>query len=389
MTLCVALAAVLSCAALASEEYVTISQEDYQRYQQFDKLLEIMDYLDIYYYQDFEVNDLLDGAAAGLLRGLDDEYSFYYTPEDYAELWEDDKGEYAGIGIQITGYYTTGICKVTRVFENSPAQEAGVRRGDILYRVGEELFVSAENLDDAVEQIRGVPGSTANVTFLQDGEEITLDIPRASVTVNRLKYANLGDGIGYIYLYEFAGDCETEFEDALNSLLADGAKGVIIDLRDNPGGWVDQAQYIADLFVDEGEVCYVQYRDGGQEHDFPTFDGKTDVKLVILLNENSASSSEILSGCLQERADATVVGVQSFGKGVMQTVVELGEDGSGMQFTFAQYFLPSGAAVHHVGITPDVECPLPEGDIGEYEFASPDDPQLRKAIEVMAEKLAE
>ena len=228
--LCLLLAAILGCAALAEAdkaENVTISREDYERYRQFDKLLEIMDYLDVYYYQDYDVNDLLDGAAAGLLRGLDDEYSYYYTPEDYAEMWEDDEGEYAGIGIQITAYYTTGLCKVSRVFENSPAQEAGVKRGDILYRVGEDLFVTAENLDDAVELIRGVPGTDVNVTFLRDGEELTMDIPRAQVTVNRVKYTYMDQGVGYICLYEFAGDCEIEFEDALESLLADGVEAAM------------------------------------------------------------------------------------------------------------------------------------------------------------------
>ena len=364
---------------------VTISKEQYEKYQQFDKLLEIMGIVGDNYYQDVETDKLLEGAAQGLLYGVGDPYTFYYTAEDFAEMWEEDEGEYAGIGIQISASYLTNICTVSRVFDNGPAHEAGVLKGDILYKV-EDMYVDAYNLQEAVDIMRGIPGTDVNVVFLRGGEELSFTLTRAKISVNRVESTMLEDGIGYIYLYDFAGDCAVKFEAALNDLVADGTKGIIIDLRDNPGGWTADAESIADLFMDKGVIYYLEYRDGQREYAYSK-DGKTDVQLVVLMNQYSASSSEILCGALKDRANATVVGVQSYGKGIVQAVVGL-SDQSGMQVTIAQYFTPNGNKVHQVGITPDVEVQLPEGDIGMYQFGDLSDPQLSRALEIMQEKLA-
>ena len=364
---------------------VTISREQYEKYQQFDKLLEIMDIVGENYYQDVETDDLMEGAAQGLLYGVGDPYTFYYTAEDFAEMWEEDEGEYAGIGIQISASYLTNICTVSRVFDNGPAHEAGVLKGDILYKV-EDMYVDAYNLQDAVDIMRGIPGTDVNVVFLRGGEELSFTLTRAKISVNRVESTMLEDGIGYIYLYDFAGDCAVKFEAALNDLVDRGAKGIIIDLRDNPGGWTADAESIADLFMDKGVIYYLEYRDGQREYAYSK-NGKTDVQLVVLMNQYSASSSEILCGALKDRAGATVVGVQSYGKGIVQAVVGL-SDQSGMQVTIAQYFTPNGNKVHQVGITPDVEVQLPEGDIGMYQFGDLSDPQLSRALEIMQEKLA-
>ena len=364
---------------------VTLSREAYERYQQFDVLLELMDMADAYYYEEVNTQDMLDGAANGLLQGLGDPYTFYYTPEEFAELWEEDEGEYAGVGIQISTSYLTGLCTVSRVFDNGPAREAGVLKGDILYKV-EDLYVNSATVNDAVDIMRGTPGTKVHVVFLRGTEEIAFDLVRAQITVNRIESGMLTDDVGYIYLYEFAGDCAAEFEAAVKNLKLQGAKGLIIDLRDNPGGWVEDAEKIGDIFLDKGTLCYLQYNDGSREY-YRTKDGKTAMDLVILMNENSASSSEILAGALKDRADATIVGVQSYGKGIVQTVVGL-DDGAGMQMTVAQYYTPNGNAVHKVGITPDVEIHLPDGDVGMYEFGDLADVQLAKALEIMQQKLA-
>lgn len=369
----------------ADGERITISKEEYERYKQFDTLLELMDLVDYGYFEEYDVQDMLDGAANGLLLGLGDPYTFYYTPEEYAELWEEDEGEYAGVGIQISTSYLTGLCTISRVFDNGPAREAGVLKGDILYKV-EDLYVNSSTINDAVDIMRGTPGTTVHVVFLRGTEEIEYDLVRASITVNRIESGMLTDDIGYIYLYEFAGDCATEFQAAVKDLQAKGANGLIIDLRDNPGGWVEDAEKIGDIFLDSGTLCYLQYNDGSREY-YKTKDGKASMDLVILMNENSASSSEILAGALKDRADATIVGVQSYGKGIVQTVVGL-DGGAGMQMTIAQYYTPNGNAVHKVGITPDVEIHLPDGDIGMYEFGDLNDVQLAKALEVMQQKLA-
>lgn len=371
--------------AQASGDTVTITREEYERYQQFDTLLELMELVDYGYFEEYDVQDMLDGAANGLLLGLGDPYTFYYTPDEYAELWEEDEGEYAGVGIQISTSYLTGLCTISRVFDNGPAREAGVLKGDILYKV-EDLYVNSSTVNDAVDIMRGTPGTTVHVVFLRGTEEVAFDLVRAQINVNRVESGMLADGIGYIYLYEFAGDCATEFAAAVKKLQEQGAKGLIIDLRDNPGGWVNDAESIGDIFLDKGILCYLQYKDGSREY-YRTNAGKTDMELVILMNEHSASSSEILAGALKDRANATVVGVQSYGKGIVQTVVGL-EGGAGMQMTIAQYYTPNGNAVHKVGITPDVEIDLPDGDVGMYEFGDLNDVQLAKALEVMQQKLA-
>ena len=369
---------------VADDDTVTISREQYERYQQFDTLLELMDMVEYGYFEEYDVQDMLDGAANGLLLGLGDPYTFYYTPEEYAELWEEDEGEYAGVGIQISTSYLTGLCTVSRVFDNGPAREAGIQKGDILYMV-EDLYVNSSTINDAVDIMRGTPGTDAKVVILRGTEEMEFTLTRAQITVNRIESTMLTDEIGYIFLYEFAGDCGQRFQESVADLAARGAKGLIIDLRDNPGGWVDDAETIGDIFLDKGTLCYLQYKDGSREY-YRTKDGKTEMDLVILMNENSASSSEILAGALKDRADATIVGVQSYGKGIVQTVVPM-SDGAGMQMTIAQYYTPKGNAVHKVGITPDVEVPLPQGDNGMYDFADLNDPQLSKALEVMQQKL--
>ncbi len=368
---------------------VPISREEYEKYKQFSDMFYLYDIVKEEFYQEVDTEKLTEYATRGLMAGLDDPYSFYYNPEEYAEMWEDDEGNYVGIGVMIQANMDTQVCTIIRVFKGGPAEEAGVQRGDILYRVGEDLYVNATNLQDAVDIMRGEPNTDVDVTFLRGKEEITYTITRRAVNVNQVESKLIAPSIGYIALYEFGGQSDREFEAALNELMQEGAKGIIIDLRDNKGGWVDQARYIADLFMDDGEVCYLKYRDG-EMHDseYRTKDGKVDVKLVILINENSASSSEILTGALRDCAGAVTVGVKSFGKGIIQAVSSVGEKGAGFQITVAQYFTPNGSAVHKIGISPDYEVPLPEGDNGMYDFADLKyDIQLIKAVEVMQEAL--
>ena len=377
-----------SAPAAEGKDTVTISREQYERYRQFDELLELMDTVNYYYYKEPDTEKMLQGASAGLLSGVGDPYTFYYDPESWEKMWEEDEGEYAGVGILISSNYVTGISTIARVFKGSPAEAAGVRRGDIPYRVGEDLYVTAENVDEAVNIMRGTPGTDVEVTFLRNGEELTLTLTRAMIHVNQVEHTMLPGEIGLIALYQFAGKCDEEVEAAVKELTGQGARGLIFDLRDNPGGWVEAAQHIGDLFMDKGEVCYLVYRDGEEEHSYPTKDGKLEIPLVMLVNEYSASASEILTAALRERVDATVVGVNTFGKGIVQAVMPVGKKGSGFQLTIAEYFTPDGNSVHEKGIKPDVEIPLPEDDPGGYDFADMEhDVQLMKAVEAMEEKL--
>ena len=368
-------------------ETVTVSREEYDRLQRYKELDELMKVVQEYYYQEPDLNKLVENAERGLLFGLEDPYSFYYSPEEYAKLWEEDEGKYAGIGIQISANFDTLLCTISRVFKGSPAQAAGLHKGDVLKQVN-DLAVDAYNLQDAVDIMRGVIGETVDVSVRRGTENLTFTVARADIQVNRVESVMMDGNIGVISLFEFAGDCRTAFTEAVDRLVNDGAKGLIVDLRDNPGGWVDDAVAIADIFLPEGTVYYTENRKGEREYASAKA-GQLGLPLVVMVNENSASSSEVLAGALQDYGVATIVGVTSYGKGIIQYVLPVGSNGAGMQLTVAQYFTPNGNKVHKVGIKPNVEAKLPEGDNGMYEIGDMKDPQLAKAVEVLKEKMAQ
>lgn len=382
LTGCALLPTTISDLAAGMDDTVTISRAEYERLQRYAELDEIWQIVEQYYYQEPDTQAMLDGAEMGLLYGLGDPYTYYYTPDQYAQLWADDEGEYAGIGIQIMGDYATGLCTISRVFLDSPALDAGLRKGDVLTRV-EDIDVVTTTLQDAVNIMRGEPGTPVNVQVQRGDQLLDFVVDRAVVHVNWVNSCMLDGDVGYISLYEFSGDCSPSFAVHLDNLMSQGAKALVIDLRDNPGGWVDDAQKVADMFLEEGNVASLVYRDGTTELYTTTTDGKENpIPLVVLVNEYSASASEILAGALQDRGRATIVGTQTFGKGVVQYVLPVGTRGAGMQLTVAQYYTPNGNEVHKVGITPDIEASLPEGDTTMYDIGDLDDAQLKKAYEV-------
>lgn len=382
LTGCALLPTTISDLATGMDDTVTISRAEYERLQRYAELDEIWQIVEQYYYQEPDTQAMLDGAEMGLLYGLGDPYTYYYTPDQYAQLWADDEGEYAGIGIQIMGDYATGLCTISRVFLDSPALDAGLRKGDVLTRV-EDIDVVTTTLQDAVNIMRGEPGTPVNVQVQRGDQLLDFVVDRAVVHVNWVNSCMLDGDVGYISLYEFSGDCSPSFAVHLDNLMSQGAKALVIDLRDNPGGWVDDAQKVADMFLEEGNVASLVYRDGTTELYTTTTDGKENpIPLVVLVNEYSASASEILAGALQDRGRATIVGTQTFGKGVVQYVLPVGTRGAGMQLTVAQYYTPNGNEVHKVGITPDIEASLPEGDTTMYDIGDLDDAQLKKAYEV-------
>lgn len=364
-----------------SGETVTISVEEYEQLLKYAELEEMRQVVNEYYYQEPDEQAMLDGAAMGMLYGLEDPYTFYYDVEAFTKLWEEDEGDYVGIGIQIMADYSTGLCTITRVFLDSPALDAGILRGDILTRV-EDIDVTAVNLQEAVDIMRGEAGKPVNITVMRDNELIDLVVTRAAVHTTWVNSCMLDEQVGYISLYEFSGDCSPTFGIQMDNLLAQGAKALVIDLRDNPGGWVDDAQRIADFFLPEGTLATLEYRDGTKEYYSLTTDGKeVDIPLVVLINEFSASASEILSGALQDYDRATIVGTQSYGKGVVQYVLPVGSRGAGMQLTVAQYFTAKGNEVHKVGITPDVIAEWAEGDDNMYQLGDLNDAQLKVAYD--------
>lgn len=370
-------------------ETVTISKTEYEQLKKFEKLNTVLQYIEQYYYQEPDEDAMIEMATRGLLAGLDDIYTFYYSPEEWKEMWADDDGEYAGIGIQLLGNYQDNTVFITRVFKNTPAEKAGLLRGDELIRV-EDIAVDATTMQNAVNVMRGEENAPVEVEVRRGEESLVFSIPRAMIHVNRVEYTMLKNNVGYIALYEFAGDCAQAFENAMKELTDQGAEALVVDLRDNSGGWVDDAKNIGDLFLDRQLMFYSEDRYGNREENW-TKDGKTDLPLVMLINEYSASSSEILAGSLQDAGRATLVGTTSYGKGIMQYVLPLEDIGSGedgFQFTVAQYYMPSGKVVHKVGIEPDVKVEMPEGMQSTYfQVGDLSDPQLAAAWEEALKKI--
>ena len=386
-----ALIAVLSCFVFLSgqasgaisnfgkkEQTVTISKEEYDRLSRYAEMDLILQYIEEWYYQEPDVDALIENATRGLMYGLEDPYTFYYNEAEWAQMWEDDEGKYGGIGIQMLGNLTDYSVTITRVFKDTPAERAGVRKGDRLVRV-EDLEVDVYSMQNAVNIMRGTVEESVEIEVLRGKEYLTFNITRAEIQVNYVDYTMLEDQVGYIALYDFAGECQKEFAAALQALNAQGAKALVVDLRDNGGGWVDAAQSIGDLFLEDGILVYSEDRYGSREKLTMTA-GMDDIPLVILVNGNSASSSEILSGGLHDRGRTTLVGTQTYGKGIIQAVIPLNDDKNGFQMTFAQYYLPSGTEVHKVGITPDIICEMPEELMNEnFLLGDMTDPQLKTA----------
>lgn len=364
-----------------NDDTVTISRKEYDRLMRYSQMDLILQYIEQYYYQEPDVDSLIENATRALLYGLEDPYSFYYNPKEWSDLWAEDEGEYGGIGIQLLGNYEDFTVTITRVFKDTPAQRVGLQKGDLLVRV-EDIEVNAYSMQDAVNLMRGSIHETVEIEVYRADQYLVFQVPRDIIHINRIEYTLLEDQVGYIILYEFAGESQAEFRAALADLEAQGATSLILDLRDNGGGWVDAALEIADLFLDNQQLVYIMDRYGNRDNSMRTKPGKDSIPLVILVNENSASSSEILAGGLQALGRATVIGVQTFGKGIVQAVIGLDDDTAGFQLTYAQYFLPNDAAVHKIGITPNILLEMPEALANHYfELGDMADPQLQRAWE--------
>ena len=368
--------------SLRRRSTVTIDKAEYDRLKRYEKLDEVLQYVQAYYYKDPDVDAMLDTAIQGLLAGLADPYTFYYDEENWKSMWDDEEGEYTGIGIQLLGNYTDQSVKITRVFRDTPAQAVGMRKNDVLVRV-EDIDVTTETMQAAVNTMRGEVGGTVQVEVLRGEEYITFDITRAAIHLNNVDYTMLDNDVGYVVLYQFATDALiNDFTKAMDALEAEGAKSIILDLRDNPGGWVDDAVNVADRFLDKKLVVYTNTRYEKHVDERYTKSGADDIPLVVLVNANSASSSEILSGALKDYGRATIVGTQTFGKGIMQYVLGLSDNVTGMQLTYCEYFTPKGNSVHGVGITPDIIVEMPEEmDYADLELGDMNDPQLAAAWE--------
>jgi len=333
-----------------------------------EKLAQIKANIDKYYLNDYDEQDLIDSAYEGYVNGLGDPYSVYMTKETYESWLATSTGNYSGVGITFSEN-EKGQFEIISVNPDSPAEKGGIKPGDFILEVDGKTYTDADIMATA---IRGKKGTDVTLKISQDGKEKDVTVTRDDINIQSVTWEMLDDGIGYIQISSFIENTGKDFSDALDQVEAKNAKGLILDLRNNGGGLVDQCVEVADEFLDEGVVCYVTDKNGNTET-YDAYDGKTKLPTVVLINEGSASSSEILAGALKDNG-FEIVGTKSFGKGIIQTTLEMG-DGSALKLTIMQYLSPDKNVIHEKGIKPTVKI--------KDKKKTEEDEQLEKAEELL------
>lgn len=316
----------------------------------------IMRLIDNYFLYDVTQDDYQTAIYRALMNACNDPYSVYYTKEEYASMQESTSGVYCGIGCLVQQNVKTMLISIVRPFKDSPAQKAGILAGDIIYKVDDEE-VSGQDINLVVSKMKGEAGTKVVITVYREstGEYLDMEVTRDFVEVDTVSSERLtqdGHKLGLITVLEFDEPTTKQFLAALTDLREWGAEGIIIDLRDNPGGLLDAVTEMLDPLLPQGLTVYMQDKYGSRE-DYKSDAACYDIPMAVIVNGNSASASEIFAGAVQDYGVATIVGTQSFGKGIVQSVIPLG-DGSAVKLTIADYYTPKGRNIHGVGITPDI-----------------------------------
>ncbi|MCR5233565.1 MAG: S41 family peptidase [Lachnospiraceae bacterium] len=335
------------------------------------------------YLDEYNREDMQDGLYKGLFESLEDPYSVYYNEEEYSEMTADTEGVFEGIGAYLQQDPETKVVTVSRPIPDSPAEKAGIKTGDVIVEVdGED--VQGDDLNITVAKIRGKKGTQVNIGVRREGRDgvIRFDIIRDSVESMTVDSKMLDNSIGYIQIIEFDDVTSSQFLKAYNALKREEMRGLIIDLRDNPGGSVKTCVEIADELLPEGMIVYTEEKDGTKDEYTSSGDNFYDGPLVLIVNGNSASAAEILTGAVKDYKVGTILGTTTFGKGIVQRILPLG-DGTGVKLTIASYFTPNGTNIHNVGIEPDEELEL---DVDAY-LEDGTDNQLDRAVEIIEEKI--
>lgn len=350
------------------------------------KLTYLEQLIDSYYLYSEDVTEemLEEGIYTGYINALGDPYSVYYDEEATKELYESTLGEYSGIGVVFSQNMDTKISTAVQVYKNSPASEAGVKEGDILYKVNGR-DITSEDLSDVVAEIRGEEGTTVELTVMRgsDLSEVTMEVTRRKIAVETVSYEMKEENIGYIRITEFDKVTYDQFKVAIEELNSQGMKGLVVDLRSNPGGSLSTVVDMLDLLLPKGIVVYTEDKNGKKEEYTSDAGQDYDGPLAVLVNGYSASASEIFAGAIQDYKAGTIVGTTSYGKGIVQQLLPL-SDGTCVKLTVSEYFTPNGRNIHGVGIEPDVEVEY-EAD-GENEET---DNQIDAAIAEVKKQMAE
>ena len=320
----------------------------------------------------------------GIMESLDDPYSVYYTAEEYEDMMNTSSGSYEGIGVSIQQNAETKTLTVIRVFKDSGAEEAGMLPKDVITGVNGRTL-NGEDVSEVVTWIKGEPGTTVDVTVYRPStdEELTLTIERKTIDNSTVSYKMLANNIGYIEVTDFYEKTGDQFRSAISDLKAQGMQSLIIDLRNNPGGYVNVVVDMCNQILSEGTIVYTEDKNGTVLEKYEADDKESlDIPMAVLVNGSSASASEIFAGCMKDHGVATLVGTTTFGKGIVQQVVPL-SDGSAIKLTIAKYFTPNGNDIHKIGIEPDVEVELPDELLKEPILPEDQDVQLQKAEEIL------
>ncbi len=347
------------------------------------KMKVIENVIDTYFYkEDVDKDAMVDGIFKGMVESLGDPYSEYYSKEELESLYQDSFGVYYGVGAYVSLDTTTGLAKVSGIIADSPAEEADLRAEDIIYKV-DDVDVTGMSLQETVSLIKGDENTTVKLTLIRDGKEIEKEVTRRKVESPTVNFKMLDDGIAYIQITEFDTVTVDQFTEAMAMARGNDMKGLILDLRSNPGGNLSSVVSIAKQMLPKGLIVYTEDRDGNREEYSCDGSKELDVPMVVLVNGNSASASEILAGAIKDYGIGTLVGTTTFGKGIVQRPIEL-SDGSAVKLTISSYYTPNGINIHGIGIEPDVEC---EFDSERYYSDEAYDNQLEKAKEVLLQKM--
>ncbi len=336
---------------------------------------------DYYYQEDVDTQNMINGMYEGVVASLGDPYSTYYTEEDVQKLMDETEGIYYGIGAYVGMDKETGrIAQIRGVIDNTPAQEAGLREGDIIYKVDDEDVQGLE-LTDIVSKIKGPEGTTVHLTLYREGESdyIEVDVERKKIESPTVSY-DIYDNIGYIQITEFDDITVDQFTEAMAVLRGKEMQGLILDLRSNPGGNLSTVTEIAKQMLPKGLIVYTEDREGNRTEYSSDGSKEFDLPLVVLINGYSASASEILAGAIKDYEMGELVGTTTFGKGIVQRVLSL-SDGTAIKLTVSTYFTPKGNNIHGLGIEPDEIC--------EFDGDQDNDNQLERAKEIIKEKIIE
>lgn len=360
----------------------TVSKVEVER-----KVKTIESLIDKYYIEEVEKQTLVNGVYDGIMASLGDNYADYYTKEEFESLMESTNGEYCGIGAYVSQNMKTGIITIVKPFMDGPAYKAGLLPGDIIYKVnGKE--VTGKDLTEVVKDMKGIEGTKAELTIMREGEDKPLEfkIVRKMVESPTTEYEMLSNNIGYISVSSFEVVTAKQFRNAVDTLDKKGAKGLIIDLRNNGGGVLDTATDMLDRVLPDKLLVYEEDRFGKKKEHFGKDGLQYKKPIVILMNGESASASEVFAGALQDYGAASIVGTTSFGKGIVQSVIPL-QDESAIKLTVAKYYTPKGRNIHGIGLTPDVEVELNKDLKKKVEIKKSEDNQLQKAIKVLKDKI--